>query len=191
MALHITGDADADALLDRDPLALLLAMLLDQQIPMEKAFTGPAVLARRLGTDPLDPAAIAGMDPVAFAAVMAGPPAVHRYHTSMAGRVQALAAHVVQRYGGDARAVWVGADTGAELLARLMALPGYGNQKARIFTALLGKQCGVRPPGWEQAAGDYALPGHRSVADVVDADSLIKVREVKRAAKVAARGARA
>jgi uncharacterized HhH-GPD family protein len=190
MTLHITGEADTDALLDRDPFALLLAMLLDQQIPMEKAFAGPAVLARRLGTDRLDPAGIARMDPAAFAAVMAGPPAVHRYHTSMAARVQALAAHLVDRFDGDARAVWADAATGAELLARLKALPGYGDQKARIFTALLGKQCGVRPPGWERAAGDYALPGYRSVADVVDADSLIKVREVKRVAKAAPTAAR-
>jgi uncharacterized HhH-GPD family protein len=165
-------------------------MLLDQQIPMEKAFTGPFVLAGRLGTDPLDPAAIAAMDGVAFAALMAGPPAVHRYHTSMAGRVQALAAAVVGEYGGDARAIWADAATGAELVARLRALPGFGDQKARIFTALLGKQCGVRPPGWEAAAGDYGLPGHRSVADVVDPDSLAKVRDVKRAAKAAAREAK-
>ncbi|HEY6797663.1 MAG TPA: HhH-GPD-type base excision DNA repair protein [Kineosporiaceae bacterium] len=190
MALHITGDANADALLDRDPFALLLGMLLDQQIPLEKAFSGPAVLAQRLGTDPLDPSVIALMDPAAFASVMAGPPAVHRYHTSMAGRVQALAAQVVERYGGDPRAIWADAASGAELTARLRALPGFGDQKARIFTALLAKQRGVRPPGWEEAAGDYALQGHRSVADVVDTDSLIKVREVKRAAKAAARAGR-
>jgi uncharacterized HhH-GPD family protein len=178
---------EANELLADDPMALLIGMLLDQQIPMEKAFTGPAVLARRLGTDPLDPSAIARMDPAAFAAVMAGPPAVHRYHTSMAGRVQALARYLVDHYDGDARAVWAGVASGADLVARVRALPGYGDQKARIFTALLGKQCGVRPGGWAEAAGDYGLPGHRSVADVVDSGSLLKVREVKRAAKAAAR----
>jgi len=162
-------------------------MLLDQQIPMEKAFVGPFVLAQRLGVERLDPAAIAEMDAAAFAAVMAGPPAVHRYHTSMAARVQALAGAVVREHGGDARAIWSSATTGAQLVGRLRALPGFGDQKARIFTALLGKQCGVRPEGWEAAAGDYGLPGHRSVADVVDPDSLLKVREVKRAAKAAAR----
>ena len=189
-ALHLSQDERADALLSRDPFALLLGMLLDQQIPMEKAFTGPFVLAQRLGTDRLEPAAVAALDAEAFAALMAGPPAVHRYHTSMAGRVQALAAHLVAEYDGDARAVWSGVADGAELVARLKALPGFGDQKARIFAALLGKQCGVRPSGWERAAGDYGLPGHRSVADVVDADSLGKVREHKRSVKAAAREAR-
>jgi uncharacterized HhH-GPD family protein len=187
-ALHLSQDPDADALLSRDPLALLLGMLLDQQIPMEKAFAGPAVLAERLGTDRLDPAAVAAVQPSDFAALMARPPAVHRYHTSMSGRVQALAAHVVEHYGGDAAAVWRDAADGRELLARLKALPGFGDQKARIFLALLGKQFDVRPPGWEEAAGDYATPGYRSVADVVDADSLLKVREHKKALKAATRG---
>jgi len=164
-------------------------MLLDQQIPMEKAFIGPSVLAERLGVDRLDPGAVAEVDAVRFAAMMAGPPAVHRYHTSMAGRVQALAGAVAREYGNDARAIWADVATGAELVARLRALPGFGDQKARIFTALLGKQCGVRPAGWQEAAGDYGLPGHRSVADVVDPDSLLKVREFKRAAKAAARTA--
>jgi uncharacterized HhH-GPD family protein len=165
-------------------------MLLDQQIPMEKAFAGPYLLAQRLQLDRLDPTAIAGLDATDFASVMAGPPAVHRYHTSMAGRVQALAAAVAGEYGGDAAAIWRDVPTGAELVARLRALPGFGDQKARIFTALLGKQCGVRPPGWEAAAGDYALAGHRSVADVVGPDSLLQVRDFKRAAKSAAKAAR-
>ncbi len=187
MGLHITGDPAADALLDRDPFALLVAMLLDQQFPMEKAFAGPALLAGRLGSDGLDPAAIATADPERFAALMAGPPAVHRYHTSMAGRVQTLAAEIVDRYGGDAAALWRDAPSGAELYTRVRALPGFGDQKARIFVALLAKQCGVRPPGWERAAGNYAEPGHQSVADVVDPESLQRVREHKRAAKAAAR----
>jgi uncharacterized HhH-GPD family protein len=187
MGFNITGDAAADALLDRDPFALLVAMLLDQQFPMEKAFAGPALLAGRLGTDRLDPAAIATADPQSFAALMAGPPAVHRYHTSMAGRVQVLAAEIVERYGGDAAALWREAPSGAELYARVRALPGFGDQKARIFVALLAKQCGVRPPGWEQAAGNYAERGHQSVADVIDQESLQRVRDHKRAAKAAAR----
>jgi uncharacterized HhH-GPD family protein len=186
-ALHLAQDVAADELLSRDPFALLLGMLLDQQIPMEKAFVGPQVLADRLGVSSLDPAVIAAHEPEAFARLMAGPPAVHRYHTSMAGRVQALAAHVAREYGGDAAAIWQGIDSGGQLLARLRALPGFGDQKARIFLALLGKQLGVQPSGWREAAGDYAAPGHRSVADVVDPSSLAKVREHKRALKAAAR----
>ena len=185
--LHLAQDDAADALLSTDPFALLLGMLLDQQFPMEKAFAGPRLLATRLGVERFDPAELAAADPAGLAAAMAGPPAVHRYHTSMAGRVQALAAQVQARYGSDAAAIWTGVDSAAELLARLKALPGFGDQKARIFLALLGKQCGVRPEGWEQAAGDYGRPGHRSVADVVDPSSLLKVREFKQAVKAAAR----
>jgi len=181
--LNITQDAAADALLATDPFALLVGMLLDQQFPMERAFAGPYVLARRMGTDRLDPAAVASADPVGFAAIMAGPPAVHRYHTSMAGRVQALAAHVVEVYGGDAAAVWRDVADGRELFRRIRALPGFGDQKAKIFVALLGKQFGVRPPGWEEAAGDYAAAGRRSVADVVDATTLQEVRDYKKAMK--------
>ena len=185
--LRLAQDDPADALLSCDPFALLLGMLLDQQFPMEKAFAGPRLLAGRLGVERFDPAVLAAMDPGELAAAMAGPPAVHRYHASMAGRVQAVAAHVQIHYGSDAAALWTGVGSGPELLARLRALPGFGDQKARIFLALLGKQCGVRPEGWEQAAGDYARPGFRSVADVVDAPSLLKVREFKQAAKAAAR----
>lgn len=187
MALHITGDDGADALLSGDAFALLLGMMLDQQIPMEKAFAGPRVLATRLGVDRLDPGAIAALDPERLAQIMATPPAVHRYHTSMAGRVQALAAEVAARYDGDASAIWTAARDGADLLARLKALPGFGDQKARIFVALLAKQLGVQPRGWQAAAGDYARTGHRSVADVVDQDSLQKVRDYKKAAKAAAK----
>jgi uncharacterized HhH-GPD family protein len=187
--LCIAQDETADALLARNPFALLVGMLLDQQFPMEKAFAGPALIAERMGTGDLDPRAVADADPEQFARLMAGPPAVHRYHTSMAARVQSLAAYVVEHLDGDAAALWRGADDGVALLARIRALPGFGDQKARIFLALLAKQFGVRPTGWEQAAGAYATAGRRSVADVVDATSLQEVREYKRAQKAAARNA--
>lgn len=183
MALHITGDPVADELLSRDPLALLVAMLLDQQIPMEKAFSGPALIAARLGMDRLNAATLAGAVPDEFVAVMAGPPAVHRFPRSMAERVQVLARYLVEHYDGRAEAIWQDAGSGAELLARLRSLPGFGEQKAKIFLALLAKRLQVRPTGWQQAAGDYAAAGFRSVADVVDAESLQKVREHKRAMK--------
>jgi uncharacterized HhH-GPD family protein len=185
MAIHITGDDAADQVLTDDPFALLTGMLLDQQFPMERAFAGPARILDRFGT--LAPAALAAADPDAFADLCATPPAIHRYARSMAGRVQALAAIVRDEYGGDASRIWSEAATGDEVVARMQALPGFGRQKAQIFTALLAKQLGVRPEGWERAAGDYALDGHRSVADVVDPDSLLKVREFKQAKKAAAR----
>ncbi len=186
MPLSITGDAAADALLDESPFALLTGMLLDQQIPMETAFSGPAKLRDRLGE--LDPRGIAGMDPEKLAAVMKQPPAVHRFPGSMAGRVQALAAAIVADWGGDTAAIWTQGDPdGAEVLRRLKALPGFGEQKAKIFLALLGKQKGLQAAGWEKAAGDYGAVGYRSVADIVDADSLAKVREHKRAVKAAAK----
>ncbi len=189
MALNITGEADADALLDRDPFSLLVGMLLDQQFPMERAFAGPARIAERLGVDRLDPAAVAAHDPEAFAALCATPPAVHRYPGSMAARIQTLAGVVVDQYGGDAAALWQTAPSGADLLARLKALPGFGDAKARIFLALLGKQRGVRPDGWEKAAGAYAeTSAYRSVADVVDQASLLKVRAFKQEQKAAAKG---
>ena len=182
--LQLAQDPDADALLDRDPLALLIGMLLDQQFPMERAFAGPAGLARRLGVDRLDARALAEYDPEALAAVFTGPPALHRYPAAMAGRVQALAALLVDRYDGDAAALWRDAPDGATLLRRLKALPGFGAQKAQIFVALLGKQRGVTPPGWREAAGAYGDDGSfRSVADVVDGASLVRVREFKQAAK--------
>jgi uncharacterized HhH-GPD family protein len=187
--IAITGEAAADALLDRDPFALLAGMLLDQQFPMERAFAGPQRIAERLGIDHLDPAFIAAQDPDAFAALCATPPAVHRYPGSMAARLQALAARVVEEYEGDAASLWTTASNGADLLARLRSLPGFGDTKARIFLALLGKQRGVRPAGWRQAAGAYAEDGsRRSVADVVDADSLAKVRAFKQEQKRAAKG---
>jgi uncharacterized HhH-GPD family protein len=182
--LRLAQDDDADRMLSRDPLALLIGMLLDQQFPMERAFTSPWLLAQRLGRERLDAAEIAGWDPDAFAKVMAGPPALHRYPGAMAGRVQALCVHVVAGYGGDASALWRTAATGAELLKRVRALPGFGEQKSRIFVALLGKQLGVRPEGWREAAGAYGLEGsHRSVADVNDAASLARVRAFKQEAK--------
>ena len=186
MTLRLAQEPDADALLDRSPLALLLGMLLDQQVPMERAFAGPHVLTERLGRD-LDAADIATRDPDEFAALMARPPAVHRYPGAMAGRIQALARYIVEHYDGEAEQIWVDV-SGAELLTRLKALPGFGDQKARIFLALLGKQRGIQPKGWREAAGAYGEEGSfRSVADVRDPESLAKVRafkqEVKRAAK--------
>ena len=186
MALSITGDPDADALLDQSPFALLTGMLLDQQIPMETAFAGPLKLRDRLGS--LDPATVAAADPEKLADVMKQTPAVHRFPGSMAGRVQALAAAIVSDWGGDTAAIWTQGDPdGAEVLRRLKALPGFGEQKAKIFLALLGKQKGLQADGWRQAAGDYGVDGYRSVADIVDADSLARVREHKRAAKAAAK----
>jgi uncharacterized HhH-GPD family protein len=185
MAIHITGDDTADKVLTEDPFALLLGMLLDQQFPMERAFAGPAKILERFGT--LDPAAIAAADPEKFAELCATPPAIHRYGRSMAGRGQALASQVVEQYGGEASRIWTEAASGADLVKRVMALPGFGRQKAQIFAALLAKQLDVRPEGWEQAVGDYALEGYRSVADVVDEDSLAKVRAFKKEKKAAAR----
>jgi uncharacterized HhH-GPD family protein len=190
-SLHLALVPEADALLSRDPFALLTGMLLDQQFPMERAFAGPATLADRMGTpDSLDPVLIAGYEPAAFADLMARPPAVHRFPGSMAGRVQALATMVLDQYEGRAEQLWLTAGTGEELFARLRALPGFGDQKARIFTALLGKQLEVCPDGWRQAAGPYGEEGsRRSVADVVDSISLAEVRsykqEIKRANKAA------
>lgn len=186
--LSLSQDAAADALLDRDPLALLTGMLLDQQIPMERAFGAPAELAARLGTDTLDARQIAEYDPEALVELFARTPALHRYPKSMAGRVQALCQAVVERYAGDVTGVWSDAADGRELFRRLSALPGFGKQKAQIFVALLGKQRGVTPEGWREAAGSYGDEGSfRSVADVVDQGSLEKVRSFKQAAKAAAK----
>ncbi len=186
--LHITGDADADQLLSEEPLALLVGMLLDQQVPMETAFAGPAKIRERLGA--FDAATIAGEDPERLADVFKQTPAVHRFPGSMAERTQALCAALVAEWGGDAERLWTDGDPdGATVLARLKALPGFGEQKAKIFVALLGKQYGLIAPGWESAAGSYGDPGsYRSVADIVDPSSLTKVREFKKAAKAAAKG---
>jgi uncharacterized HhH-GPD family protein len=186
--LRIAQDPDADALLASEPLALLMGMLLDQQFPLEWAFRGPWRLLQRMERDSLDAAEIAAWDPEAFVRLMAGPPALHRYPASMAGRVQALCREVADRYGGDAATIWGTAGTGKELLARLKALPGFGEQKARIFVALLGKQLGVQPEGWREAAGPYGEDGsRRSVADVTDPETLAEVRAFKQAAKRAAK----
>lgn len=188
MSLSITGDPTADQLLTDDPFALLVGMLLDQQIAMEAAFSGPAKIHARVGT--LDPAALAAQDPDAFEAVFRQPPAVHRYPRSMAGRVQALAAAVRDEWGGDAAAIWTrDSPDGSEVLRRLKALPGFGEQKAKIFLALLGKQYGYDGTGWREAAGDYGQPGHRSVADITSPETLAKVREFKREQKAAAKAA--
>ena len=185
--LTIAQDPVADKILSEDPFALLMGMLLDQQYPMEHAFRGPAKVLDRFGT--LDPAAIAGAEPESFADLCATPPAIHRYGRSMAGRVQELARHVVEEHDGDASRVWTEARSGADLMKRLRALPGYGEQKAKIFTALLAKQLDVKPRGWTTVVGDYGKKGYRSVADVVDAESLGKVRAFKKQKKAAAAAA--
>ena len=186
--LHLASTGEANALLATDPLALLIGMLLDQQIPMEKAFTSPAVLRERLGGE-FDARTIAEHDPAAFEKLFRRPPALHRFPAAMAKRVQALAALLVERYDGNAAAVWEGASSGAELVQRLAALPGFGEQKAQIFAALLGKQLGVRPRDWRAATGEFGEAGSfRSVADIVDDDSLAKVRAYKKQLKAAAKG---
>jgi len=185
MAIHITGDDRADQVLTDDPFALLVGMMLDQQYPMEHAFRGPAKVLERFGT--LDPGRIAAADPEQFAALCSTPPAIHRFPGSMSARLQAVAALVEERYDGHAERLWTEAGTGKELLARVMELPGFGKQKAQIFVALLAKQLGVRPDGWEAAVGAYAEDGYRSVADVVDEASLQKVRDYKKQKKAAAK----
>ena len=187
MALTITGDADADALLTDNPLALLIGMLLDQQIAMETAFAGPQKILDRTGS--LSAADLAGYGPDALVEVFRETPAVHRYPGSMAGRVQKLCQEVVAEWDGDAAAIWTDGDpSGAEVLRRLKKLPGFGDQKARIFLALLGKQCGFTGSGWREAAGDYGEEGSfRSVADITSPETLAKVRETKRAMKAAAK----
>lgn len=183
MNFNIAGDPLADQALE-DPFGLLIGMALDQQFPMERAFAGPAKILERFGT--LDPAAIADADPEEFAAMAARTPAIHRFPGSMAGKIQAIARVVVEDYGGDAARIWTEAPNGAALVRRMQALPAFGKQKAQIFTALIAKQVGIRPDGWEKAVGDYALEGYRSVADVVDSVSLQKVREYKQMKKAAA-----
>ncbi len=187
MDLHITADPDADALLSTNPLALLIGMLLDQQVPMETAFTGPLKILQRTGA--LDAATLAAYDPAGLVAVFTQTPAVHRFPGSMAARVQALADAVQTRWDGDAAAIWTGgAPTGAEVLTRLKALPGFGDAKARIFLALLGKQLGFDGGGWREASTPYGEDdSFRSVADITSPESLARVREFKRAAKAAAR----
>jgi uncharacterized HhH-GPD family protein len=190
MTLSLPIDADANDLLSRNPLALLIAMLLDQQVPLEKAFTSPRDLVRRLGHEP-GAAELARFDPEALAAIFSERPALHRYPRAMAARVQQLCQLLVDRYDGDAANVWAGATTGQELLTRIGGLPGFGPGKARIFLALLGKQYGVQPPGWREAAGHFGEEGsHCSVADITDDASLAAVRAYKQTLKAAAKPAR-
>ncbi|MEH3155449.1 MAG: Fe-S cluster assembly protein HesB [Gordonia paraffinivorans] len=187
VTLRIAQDPAADELLSTDPFALLAGMLLDQQFPMERAFAGPAKVLERFGT--LDPAEIAVADPERFADLCATPPAIHRYGRSMAQRLQALASAVVAEYDGDTTRIWTEATSGKDLVDRVKALPGFGEQKAKIFTALLAKQLDVKPRGWTTAVGDYGKKGYRSVADVVDEDSLNKVRAYKKQKKAEAKAA--
>jgi uncharacterized HhH-GPD family protein len=178
-ALHFTPNADANRLLAAEPLAVLLGMLLDQQVPMEWAFGAPALLKERLGGT-LDASAIAAMDPADLEAQFRAKPALHRYPGSMAKRAHALCTFLVEQYGGRADAVWTGVRSGEELLARVRALPGFGADKARIFVGLLGKRLAVQPPGWEEAAADWP-----SIADVDTYERVLEIREKKRAMKAA------
>jgi uncharacterized HhH-GPD family protein len=190
--LRIAQDDAADELLSRDPLALLIGMLLDQQFPMERAFSAPRLLADRLGVDTLSAEQLTGCDPEVLLRHFQGPPALHRYPGSMAGRTQELARVLVERYDGRAEAIWSDVPDGGTLLRRLRELPGFGAQKATIFLALLGKQCGVTPPGWREAAGEYGEEGsRRSVADITGPTSLAEVRSHKQQVKQAAKEARA
>ena len=187
MALYLSGEPDADALLAEDPLALLIGMVLDQQVPLEKAFRSPFDIRHRLGGT-LDAAALSSMDPDELAARFSARPALHRFPKSMAARVQELCARIVDTYDGDPAAVWTSAGSGEELLENVKGLPGFGEQKARIFVALLGKQLGVRPPGWEAAAGPFGERGSfRSVADIDSPETLAKVRRYKQEMKARAK----
>lgn len=186
VTLHLAQEPEADELLGRSPLAALVGMLLDQQVPMEWAFAGPRTIARRLDADDLDAHEIAAYDPEEFAALLSTKPAVHRYPGSMAKRIQQLCAYLVEHYEGDPAALWEGAASGKDLLARLNDLPGFGKQKSQIFLALLGKQLGVRPDGWREAAGAYGEPdAYRSVADITGPESLRRVRAHKQRLKAA------
>ena len=184
--LPITGDLDADALLINEPFALVIGMLLDQQVPMEWAFKGPTTLKTRLGGR-LNAVEIASMDVDEFIAVCATKPAIHRFPASMGRRVWELSSFVVDQYDGDAGRIWKGVRSGETLYQRLRDLPGFGDEKAKIFMAILAKRFGKRPVGWEQAAAPFSDDEPRSVADVADAESLARVREWKKAAKAAKR----
>ena len=179
---------EANALLTEDPLALLIGMTLDQQVPLEKAFSSPYVLVQRLGHAPTA-AELAAYDPEALLPIFATPPALHRFPKAMAARVQDVCRVLVERFDGDAANLWADVADGAELLKRVASLPGFGKQKSQIFVALLGKQYGVQPAGWREAAGGYGEEGaYRSVADIVDGDSLSRVRAYKKQMKAAAKG---
>ena len=187
MPISLPVDDEANELLSRNALALLIAMLLDQQVPLERAFSAPRDLARRLGHEP-SADELADFDPEALAAVFGERPALHRFPKAMAARTQDLARLIVADYDGDAASLWTTASSGSELLRRVSALPGFGATKAKIFVALLGKQLGVRPSGWREAAGDFGEEGsHVSVADITDDESLGKVRAYKQSLKAAAK----
>jgi uncharacterized HhH-GPD family protein len=187
MTLSLPVDAKANELLSRNPLALLIGMLLDQQVPLEKAFSSPYELVQRLGHEPTA-AELADFNPEELATIFAERPALHRFPKAMAARTQELARMIVDRYDGDAAQVWNGVDSGADLVARLAELPGFGGYKAQIFTALLGKQLGVQPPGWREAASHFGTDGaHYSVADITDDASLAAVRAHKKEVKAAAK----
>ncbi|MFF5081070.1 HhH-GPD-type base excision DNA repair protein [Actinoplanes sp. NPDC000266] len=187
MTISLPIDAAANELLTKDPLALLIGMTLDQQIPLEKAFTSPWVLAQRLG-HAYTAEELADFDPEALIAIFAEPPALHRFPKAMAARVQEVCRALVDRYDGDAANLWAGVEDGGELLKRVASLPGFGQQKSLIFVALLGKQYGVEPSGWREAAGGYGAEGSfKSVADIVDGESLGKVRAYKKEMKAAAK----
>ena len=190
MAIHLTDDPAADELLSENPLALLIGMLLDQQVAMEVAFAGPLKIQERIGE--ISAAHLAAVDPDGFAAAFKQTPAVHRFPGSMAERVQTLCHELVAQWGGDASAIWTeGSPDGATVLKRLKALPGFGEQKAKIFLALLGKQYGFTGEGWREASAPYGEEGSlKSVADIVSPETLLAVRESKRAAKAAAKGAK-
>jgi uncharacterized HhH-GPD family protein len=189
VTLAMPVEPEANELLTRSPLALLIGMLLDQQVPLERAFSAPLDLVRRLGHEPTV-AELAGFDPGALAAIFSERPALHRYPKAMAARVQDMARLIVETYDGEAEQVWTTAKTGGELLKRVAALPGFGAQKAQIFVALLGKQLGVQPRGWRQAAGKFGAKGsHISVADITDAATLARVRSYKQELKAAAKAA--
>lgn len=189
MNLQIAQDAEADRLVSEDPLALLIAMVLDQQIPLERAFSSPRDLKQRLGGH-LNPAEIADMDPDRLVSVFSERPALHRFPAANAKRVQELCRIIMDEYDGSAETVWTTATSGEDLLRRVRALPGFGEQKARIFVALLGKQFGVKPKGWQEAAGKFGEKGSfLSVADITDGTSLAKVRAYKQQMKAAAKAA--
>lgn len=188
MTITLPIDEEANALLNASPLAALIGMLLDQQVPMEWAFAGPYTITKRLGGTDLDAHEIAAYEPERFTALLSEKPAVHRYPGSMAKRTQVLCRYIVEHYDGDAEAIWRGVGDGKTLFKRLNDLPGFGKQKAQIFVALLGKQLGVRPDGWREAAGSYGDEGSfRSVADISGPESLEKVREFKKSVKAAAK----
>jgi uncharacterized HhH-GPD family protein len=187
--LHLSQNPEADKLLSESPLALLVGMTLDQQVPLEWAFAAPLELRKRLGRD-LDAADLASRDPEELVALFSQKPALHRYPGSMAKRVHDLAKAIVDDYAGRAEQVWASPASGQDLLSRLRALPGFGEQKAKIFVALLAKQLGVRPPGWEEASAPYGEPGSfRSAADIVDEETLGRVRAFKQDMKAKAKQA--